>query len=669
LLIKSGRPVTPQPNKDNNTNSQETFFHKISANTLSLKIDNLLSTNFLKVARYETDKTPAQIYFIHPSLQEFFAAIYIARNFMTQQAIKLIPKQATYLAEQAITVAEFVSIYKFDQRYERIWWFVAGLLARESQKLLRAFFELLQQPPNDLFGISEICLLMRCLDETKLDPVLMQSNAIFPRILISLDKVIISESYKLKRYFSYYLNLCPYFLKDHNMTEHLLRYLDMKGNQLMKIRTLQLLSLLKEELLAPSIITSLFDLFYLSNFMIGNPAGYILCRLALKNEKVLKEYLPSIRNDYDSYAFTIRTFKELKLSESVKQILLQHKYRTCNLLSKEQLLELAKDSKDFREFLLELAREPNYQEHTGAKAIYVLLKLNISEPVFFENIWCKVDFHIEHDSYSAVKEALKIMINMPTLQKEVLTKLLFFLNTNDWATAINVISHIKATLLDKSTIDKLVVSICMRCSNHLSLTALEALVALSIDKVFLSSWLTLCTYYIDTEGWKEAFITLAIIHPQLITTIQNHLPQLSLPIQQKIINKLIAFGIINTERSQLLLIALTLQNVKTKLAAIEHLGDLGKIDDEIIKALLAAIAEEKFGDIYKAGILSITKLAVIRIEVIDQLLDRNLEVAVAVIKKLGTATQKQIERLRQLLNNSVSAELRTQMSTITKLYA
>jgi hypothetical protein len=660
-----------QPNKDNNTISQKTFFHKIPTNKLSLKINDLLSTNFLKVARYETDKTPVQIYFIHPSLQEFFAAVYIAKSFMTQQTINLLPKQATYPTDQATTVAEFVSIHKFDQRYERVWWFVAGLLARENKKHLHAFFELLQQPPSDLFGISEICLLIRCLDETKLDPVLMQNSPIFQRILTWLDKVRISKGYELKRYFGYYLNLCPYFLKNHNVTEHLLCGLDRIGDPLMKRGTVQLLSLLKEELLAPSIITSLFDLLYTTTtFDSKILAGSILCRLALKNEKVLQEYLSIPMGDYDVFAYTVRSFKQLKLSESVKQILLQHKYKyvTCALLSKEQLLELAKDSNDFQAFLLELARAPNLQGHAGAKAIYVLLQLNISEPVFVENIWCKVNWHIELDSYSAVEGALRIMINMPALQKAVLTKLLFCLNTNDWATAVNVISHI-TSLLDESTIDKLNRSICMGCSNYPPLTALEALVTLSLNKVFLSSWLTtLCAHYIDTKGWEEALITLAIIYPQVIISIRNHLPLLSPQIEKKITNKLIALGIINAEWLQLLLTALTVRDDKVKLAAIKHLGDLGRIDGGIIKALVTAIAG-KYGDIYKEGILSITKLAALRIEVIDQLLNTSLEVAVAVIEKLGTASQKQTERLRQLSNSSISTELRARISTITKLYA
>ena len=93
-------------------------------------------------------------YFIHLTFQEYFAARYWVKLFQSE------PTQA-----EAIQI---LRDNKFNTRYESVWWMVAGLL-KENRFHVESFFDFLIQTPQDLAGLNQQLIQMRCLEECQLD--------------------------------------------------------------------------------------------------------------------------------------------------------------------------------------------------------------------------------------------------------------------------------------------------------------------------------------------------------------------------------------------------------------------------------------------------------------------------------------------------------------------
>ena len=88
-----------------------------------------------------------QYRFIHLTIQEFFAAQYLAQE---------LARWNTYL-----------SAFKYSRRWETIWHFLAGLVSssRNSSNDIKWFFEILENEPRDLQGSIHAQLTVNCLAE------------------------------------------------------------------------------------------------------------------------------------------------------------------------------------------------------------------------------------------------------------------------------------------------------------------------------------------------------------------------------------------------------------------------------------------------------------------------------------------------------------------------
>ncbi|GAB4222748.1 MAG: hypothetical protein Tsb005_15560 [Gammaproteobacteria bacterium] len=106
-------------------------------------LDELLAAGFLKSVGVSTDKEKDQYYFIHLSVQEYFAALYLAYHLEQEQA--------------------FIARYKYDPAWQLTWTMVAGILQNNGSQLTR-FFTLLLTPPRDLYGHYEVVFLAQCLE-------------------------------------------------------------------------------------------------------------------------------------------------------------------------------------------------------------------------------------------------------------------------------------------------------------------------------------------------------------------------------------------------------------------------------------------------------------------------------------------------------------------------
>ncbi|KAG0008246.1 hypothetical protein BGZ80_003657, partial [Entomortierella chlamydospora] len=128
-----------------------------------LLLDDLKQTSFLHSADADLNTNAENLqgswHFLHLTFQEYFAATWLVRHLQTE------PTQGKDSPVLMMTLEEssaFVREYKYNPRYEIVWWMVAGQLEGET---LVSFFELLQGAPVDLIGGYHHHLLAACLKE------------------------------------------------------------------------------------------------------------------------------------------------------------------------------------------------------------------------------------------------------------------------------------------------------------------------------------------------------------------------------------------------------------------------------------------------------------------------------------------------------------------------
>ncbi len=141
--------------------------NQVRGKELPLQLSHdLKQTSFLHTADAHLREYDRSYHFLHLTFQEFFAAKWLARHI----AAYLGPESG-FIPDSTLTLSkeltkDFVQQHKYDPRYEIVWPMVAGLL-KDKSSTLEAFFDLLEQEPQDLLGIAQQRLLMGCLQEAR----------------------------------------------------------------------------------------------------------------------------------------------------------------------------------------------------------------------------------------------------------------------------------------------------------------------------------------------------------------------------------------------------------------------------------------------------------------------------------------------------------------------
>lgn len=101
-------------------------------------------------------------YFIHLTFQEYMAARSIVRTLNSRNE------------QQVIVALEFLNDNKYNQRYERMLCFIAGInsldAAEEPSQALLHFWNILMNGKVDLGVIKQFQLVLKCIDESGIDP-------------------------------------------------------------------------------------------------------------------------------------------------------------------------------------------------------------------------------------------------------------------------------------------------------------------------------------------------------------------------------------------------------------------------------------------------------------------------------------------------------------------
>ncbi|KAI1126788.1 armadillo-type protein [Nemania abortiva] len=126
----------------------------------SKSIDETLERiSFLRSSGISLRNSSRRYYFLHLTLQEYFAARYLKRMWVDGKDLEL--PGAT---KEEICPHDFLRRYKYFENFDIVWRFMAGMLAFDTDHLNR-YFKIIRSQPIDLLGATHHRLLMRCLFE------------------------------------------------------------------------------------------------------------------------------------------------------------------------------------------------------------------------------------------------------------------------------------------------------------------------------------------------------------------------------------------------------------------------------------------------------------------------------------------------------------------------
>ncbi len=145
------------------------FEDKFSGKELSFSFTDYLNKgSFLHLVDAQQPEAERQYHFPHFTFQEFFAAKFLAWHLQTYTKVEKVPAHVVQkdlgVMPQRDNVEAFIATYKYNPRYEIVWWMVAGLLKGAA---LENFFHVLNQSPQDLVGIRHQQVMLGCLNEAR----------------------------------------------------------------------------------------------------------------------------------------------------------------------------------------------------------------------------------------------------------------------------------------------------------------------------------------------------------------------------------------------------------------------------------------------------------------------------------------------------------------------
>ncbi|TRX88006.1 hypothetical protein FHL15_011108 [Xylaria flabelliformis] len=117
--------------------------------------ETLRSLSFLRSSDVSSNNASRHYYFLHLTLQEYFAARYLTRKWVEGDSFKL-PG-----SKESLDATIFLCRYKYSEKFDIVWRFMAGLLSSDSECRVR-FFQVIQTQAVDLLGPAHQRLLMRC---------------------------------------------------------------------------------------------------------------------------------------------------------------------------------------------------------------------------------------------------------------------------------------------------------------------------------------------------------------------------------------------------------------------------------------------------------------------------------------------------------------------------
>ncbi|KAI0182527.1 hypothetical protein EV127DRAFT_517712 [Xylaria flabelliformis] len=121
--------------------------------------ETLRSLSFVRSSDVSLNNASRHYYFLHLTLQEYFAARCLAR-YLKQKWIKGKDYKLPG-TKDSLDATAFLCRYKYLEKFDIVWRFMAGILSSDSECQAR-FFQVIQTQAVDLLGPAHQRLLMRC---------------------------------------------------------------------------------------------------------------------------------------------------------------------------------------------------------------------------------------------------------------------------------------------------------------------------------------------------------------------------------------------------------------------------------------------------------------------------------------------------------------------------
>ncbi|CAF1672630.1 unnamed protein product, partial [Adineta ricciae] len=234
--------------------------------------------------RIEADK---HYYFVHLSLQEHFAARYLANalnNNTRDQAMK------------------FIREHKYNRIYQLVFTFLSGLLNDDQEpKCNRPFWDALLNEPLDMFGARHMALVIQCLDETGLPQAFTESKQLLEKITQWLEYALSSGSRHLSELFQQTLRTSNTICNEPLVQQTIIRLLN---NQLLTNRDM-ILSFISNIPLTkpiPPLLQALREALRSNDVLVRRRACNALVRMGQKGatKEVIDGLLEALRSDNTS---------------------------------------------------------------------------------------------------------------------------------------------------------------------------------------------------------------------------------------------------------------------------------------------------------------------------------------------------------------------------------
>jgi hypothetical protein len=132
--------------------------------------DCLVGLSFLRSSDNSLNPVNRTYHFLYLTFQEFFAAQYFVRQWLSNATITHSKVDSTggpfSRRTEQITPEDFLKKEKYSVRYNIFWRFVAGLMQIEDNDChVQRFFDVLEGEPRDLLGPAQQRLIIHCLSE------------------------------------------------------------------------------------------------------------------------------------------------------------------------------------------------------------------------------------------------------------------------------------------------------------------------------------------------------------------------------------------------------------------------------------------------------------------------------------------------------------------------
>ncbi|CAF1414327.1 unnamed protein product, partial [Adineta ricciae] len=194
---------------------------------------HLLNLGILKSLTSDADSTGTRLeidkhyYFVHLSFQEYFAARYLASALSGAACNKAI---------------EFIQQHKYNQRYQLLFAFLAGLLNETpDSERNNIFWDAILNEPLDITRMQHMALVIRCLDEINSNTTFTKAQELFQLTARWIEIAITHKSQYLLPFVTNILRACNTICNTTHIHQALVRLLD--DNQTTTIfRTLQFIS-------------------------------------------------------------------------------------------------------------------------------------------------------------------------------------------------------------------------------------------------------------------------------------------------------------------------------------------------------------------------------------------------------------------------------------------